>query len=443
MDQPSVILLTIDALRADHLGYHGYERDTSPFLDSLAERSICFTNAVSASSHTREAMPALLSGRYPDEFAVNGYRKTGDTITDRLSKNGYATAGFHSNPYLSRAYGYDSGFDSFDDDLMLGQNRVLALIQRALDKFVFHKGEYHARATEINDRSLAWLDSKGESPFFLWNHYMDTHGPYNPPENTHAHRDLSNDEAHDLYQKIINQPGEVTDEERDLLVDSYDSEIRYLDHQLERFFQALQERGFMESSLIIVTADHGDAFGEHGYFTHPRYLHEQLIHVPLLVLNPGTSTGAVVDTPVSTLDIVPTILEWIGRQVNDLPGKPLVDQDGVLERPNDSTVYVCATGEGANDHLRRFAARKLQWKVVIERDISSGEIIKEQAYNLREDPEEKNAQSPEEIEVEELLEDIHEFSSSRLAAVEQSSPTNTLEKQSSEVAERLEALGYK
>lgn len=127
MEEPSVILLSINALRADHLGYHGYERESSPFLDSLAEHSISFTNAISTSSHIREAMPALLSGRYPDEFAANGYRKTGDTIADRLFEEGYATAGFHSNSDLSRAYGYDSGFDPFND-LMLGQTRLFALI---------------------------------------------------------------------------------------------------------------------------------------------------------------------------------------------------------------------------------------------------------------------------------------------------------------------------
>ncbi|TKX52551.1 arylsulfatase, partial [Halorubrum sp. SP3] len=105
-DRPNTILLSIDALRADHLGAHGYNRETSPFLDELADRELEFTTAISASSHTREAVPALLSGRYPDVFAANGYRYVPKTVADRLSEARFRTAGFHSNPYVSRAYGY-------------------------------------------------------------------------------------------------------------------------------------------------------------------------------------------------------------------------------------------------------------------------------------------------------------------------------------------------
>jgi arylsulfatase len=219
-DKPNVFLLTVDALRADHLGYHGYERDTSPFLDSLADRAVYFTTAISASSHTREAIPALLTGRYPDLFAANGYRCVTDTVADHLQTAGYDTAGFHSNPYVSRAYRFDSGFDTFDDDLRLGQHRVVALIQRALEKFLLNKGEYHARAETINDRSLDWLATVDDGPIFLWNHYMDPHGPYNPPNGySYVDEAISNSEAHDLYQTVINHPNAVSVDQKELLLD--------------------------------------------------------------------------------------------------------------------------------------------------------------------------------------------------------------------------------
>ncbi|TKX86683.1 DUF229 domain-containing protein [Halorubrum sp. SS5] len=443
-DRPNIILLSIDALRADHLGAHGYDRETSPFLDELADRELEFTTAISASSHTREAVPALLSGRYPDVFAANGYRYVPKTVADRLSEAGFRTAGFHSNPYVSRAYGYDSGFDTFDDDLVLGRNRFVALAQRALNKFVLNKGEYHARAAEINDWSLSWLDSiDDDRAFFLWNHYMDPHGPYNPPTNyTYADRELSNDEAQTLYQKTIDRPDEITDEERQSLIDVYDGEIRYLDDQLRAFFDALDDRGLLEESLIVVTADHGDAFGEHGYYTHPRYLHEALVHVPLIVSPPGERGSETVTTPVSTLDIVPTILEYADEAETELPREPLVNRDGELVY-DDGVVFASATGEDKHEGIRRFAARGERWKAVLEREIDSGEIVSEGVYDLVEDPKEQSELHPEEADVMEFFEELRSFSASRLDSVDGSEQEEGTQDQSAEIDERLEALGYK
>ncbi|RLM83753.1 DUF229 domain-containing protein [Halobellus sp. Atlit-38R] len=443
-DRPNIILLSVDALRADHLGAHGYERETSPFLDELADRELEFTTAISTSSHTREAVPALLSGRYPDVFAANGYRYVPKTVADRLSEAGFRTAGFHSNPYVSRAYGYDSGFDTFDDDLVLGRNKLVALAQRALNKFVLNRGEYHARAAEINDRSLSWLDGlSDEGPFFLWNHYMDPHGPYNPPAGlTYADRELSNDEAQTLYQKTIDRPDEITDEERQSLIDAYDGEIRYLDDQLRAFFDALDDRGLLEESLIIVTADHGDAFGEHGYYTHPRYIHESLLHVPLIVSLPGERRSDTVTTPVSTLDIVPTMLEYAGESGRELPRGPLVDRDGELVQ-NEEVVFASATGEDEHEGIRRFAARGERWKAVLEREIDSGEIVSEAVYDLAGDPTETEVLSVEDAESGTLVQQLKDFSASRLDSVDTTTREGNTEEQSTEVDERLEALGYK
>src|SRR6056297_1726457 len=156
VEPDNVILLSGDALRADHLSCYGYHRETSPVLDELAEESISFTNAYSASSHTREAIPALLTGEYPDVAIGPDYRLATDTVASTLSEEGFATGGFHSNPFVSRAYGFDRGFDEFDDDLHLGQHKLIALAQRALDKF---RNRHYARAEEINARSLEWIDS--------------------------------------------------------------------------------------------------------------------------------------------------------------------------------------------------------------------------------------------------------------------------------------------
>ncbi|MFD1633370.1 sulfatase [Haloplanus ruber] len=361
-DWDHVILLSADALRADHLSCYGYHRDTSPILDELATESIRFTNAYSASSHTREAVPALLTGEYPDTAVGDDFRLATETVASTLSSAGYATAGFHSNPFISRAYGFDRGFDTFDDDMHFGSNKLLALAQRALDKL---RNRHYARATEINERSLDWLDSRGDEPLFLWNHYLDTHGPYEPPSEyatEYRASTVSDREAQSLYRRAIRDPESISEDERALLIDLYDAEIRYNDAKLGEMLTALRDRGLLERSLLVFTSDHGDAFGEHGYYEHPRYLHEEITRVPLLVRPPGGVDGETVSTPVSTLDIAATIRAGLDREV----GEGRVSLLGEL--PAERTVFVQARGEDEHSHLRRYAARRSDGACFCERD---------------------------------------------------------------------------
>jgi len=368
-DSPrNVILLSADALRADHLSCYGYHRETSPVLDEFAEESIRFENAYSASSHTREAVPALLTGKYPDVAVDSKYQLATETIASTLSQEGYATAGFHSNPFVSRAYGFDEGFDHFDDDLHLGQNKLVALAQRAFDKL---RNRHYARAEEINERSWEWLDSLDqEEPFFLWNHYMDTHGPYEPPgeyATLYTDRTVSDRDAQSLYQRAIDDPESITDEERQLLIDLYDAEIRYNDERIGEFLEELRRRDLLENSLLVVTADHGDAFGEHGYYEHPRFLHDEITHVPLFVREPG-GTNRTVSTPVSTLDIVSTFKHTVGLDM-DSQRVSLVDQLG-----DDRTVFLQARGEDEDNHIRQYALRTREGVCFCERDRETGSI---------------------------------------------------------------------
>jgi len=361
-DWDNVVLLSADALRADHLSCYGYERETSPVLDDLASESLVFEHAYSASSHTREAVPALLTGQYPDVAVDDGYHLASESIAERLSDAGYATGGFHSNPFVSRAYGFDRGFDEFDDDLHLGQHKLVALAQRALDKL---RNRHYARAEEINERALAWVDSLGEEPLFLWNHYMDTHGPYEPPGEyraLYADRQVSDREAQSLYQRAIDDPESITDDERQLLIDLYDAEIRYNDAQIGAFLDALRERELFEESLLIITADHGDAFGEHGYYEHPRHLHDELVHVPLLVRLPDGASGTV-ETPASTLDVAATVADAAGLDAGDVAGTSLLNPP-----TDDRTVFQQARGEDEFAHVTRYAARSRQDHALCERD---------------------------------------------------------------------------
>jgi len=367
---PNIILLTADALRADHLSCYGYHRDTSPVLDKFAEDSLQYENAYSASSHTREAIPALLTGKYPDIAIGSDYKLVSETIASNLSDSGYATAGFHSNPFVSRAYGFDQGFDTFDDDLHLGQHKLIALAQRAFDKL---RNRHYARADEINNRSLEWLDTiSSDQPFFLWNHYMDTHGPYEPPgkyATLYTDRKLSAKKAQSLYQRAISNPDSITQDERQLLIDLYDAEIRYNDEQIGVFLDELQDRDLLSESIIIFSADHGDAFGEHDYYEHPRYLHKEITHVPLLVGLPD-GPSQTVKTPVSTLDISTSIKGTLGS-----------DSDFSLFNPQskDRSVFLQARGEDENSDIRRYAIRTRNEVSFCERNVETGEITHDTA----------------------------------------------------------------
>lgn len=417
-DWKNVILLSADALRADHLSCYGYHRDTSPMIDEFAEESTRYTNAYSASSHTREAVPALLTGEYPDVAVDANYRLTTDTVAHTLSEEGFATGEFHSSPFVSRAYGFDRGFDHFDDDLHLGQHKLIALAQRALDKL---RNRHYARADEVNERSLEWVDSlDNDEPFFLWNHYMDTHGPYEPPgeyATLYTDRELSGRDAQSLYQRAIKDPESITDDERQLLIDLYDAEIRYNDEQIGMFLDALRERELLEESMVIVTADHGDAFGEHGYYEHPRYLHDEITHVPLIVRLPGRGSGKT-ERPASTLDVTATIADLVGSYMES-PGESLLDASG-----NDRTVFLQARGEDENSHLRRYSLRTIRDSCSCEWDMETGalEFIECSDRSLR---------SKLEVHVEERTcrEDVKGDTESETV--------------DNEIERRLDALGYK
>ncbi|WP_318568848.1 sulfatase [Salinigranum marinum] len=377
-----IILLSADALRADHLSCYGYHRETSPVIDELASESIRFENAYSASSHTREAVPALLTGEYPDVAVDDNYRLATDTIASTLSEEGFATGGFHSNPFVSRAYGFGRGFDEFDDDLHLGKHKLIALAQRALDKL---RNRHYARAEEINERSLAWIDSlDSDQSFFLWNHYMDTHGPYEPPgkfATLYTDTRVSNRDSQSLYQRAIKKPRSISEEERQLLIDLYDAEIRYNDEQIGMFLKALRERGLLDQSLLIFTSDHGDAFGEHGYYEHPRYLHEELTHVPLLVRNMDDCSRRVA-YPVSTIDVVASIKDSAGYEVGD--GRSLFNPSA------DRRVFSQARGENDCTHIRRYVVRTRKGECFCERNQKNGSLdVRDASHqSLRSDLEE-------------------------------------------------------
>lgn len=446
----NAILLTLDALGAGHVGHLGYERDTTPRIDALARKSNAFRTCLAQSSHTRESMPSLFSSAYPSQLGdVGAVPADRTTFPEELSSAGIATAGFHSNPYLSRAYAFDRGFDHFDDTLSLASNRFVTFAHRVVNHFM---DQPYLRAEALNEKGLRWLNESNTDRRFLWLHYMDPHGPYQPPE---EYQRLFREEvvgrkrAKSLWRRTVDEPETITPADREVLIDLYDAEIRYADAMIGNFLDALDARDLLSESIVVIAADHGDAFGEHGHYGHPRRVYEELVHVPLIVRTPD-DRSATVDSPVENLDIAPTILDVTNVTVPDVfEGSSLLSPDFVTDDGNqvasrtDSSNRVAvseATGEGDDEGLRWTGIRSRTAKLHVVTDLASDEVLETTAYDLETDPTESTPIEDNPV-CEQLL---RQYNNHRSHAGEQSAerkqPDDNVD---SVVADRLEDLGYR
>jgi arylsulfatase A-like enzyme/tetratricopeptide (TPR) repeat protein len=262
---PNLLLVTIDTLRADHVGAYGDVDAQTPVLDRLAAEGTRFTTAISAAPLTLPSHASILTGLYPPRHGAryNGFsrlRKSYDTLAERLRDAGYATGAVIGSYVLAGKYGLDQGFDHYDDDTRSRGNPA------------------KRTATEVSDGALAWL-AGARKPFFLWVHYFDPHKVYAPPE--------------PFATTFAGRP--------------YDGEIAYVDSELGRLLDALVGRGEFDETLIAVTADHGESLGEHNELTHSYTLYDAVLAVPLIFRGPGVPAGRVVEGVVSTVDVAPTV----------------------------------------------------------------------------------------------------------------------------------------
>jgi len=460
----NVILLTIDALSSGHVGHLGYDRQTTPRLDELATRGLSGSLCVAQSSHTRESMPSLFASAYPSQLGgVGAIPSSRPTLATVLSDAGFETAGFHSNPYLSRAYDFDRGFDIFDDALPLARNRVMTFLHRALNHF---RTQPYTRGEDLNEKGRSWLDDTVATRRFLWLHYMDPHGPYQPPA---ADQQVFREEvvgarrAKDLWRRTVDEPEAISATERATLVDLYDAEIRYVDRMVGEFLDSLAERGLLADSVVVIAADHGDAFGQHGVYGHPRRLYEELIQVPLVILLPDDRMGRI-DSPVENVDLAPTVLDALDiPRPDEFVGESLIDEelwsetDGVSatspgrerrEAPDVSRLELTdvavaeATGEGAEAGRRRTAIRTSRYKLHIEHDVETGKIDTTELYDVAEDPREESELGEEAEPVRDALESLYRTHCERVATDESATGTDA-DTVDDIVTERLEDLGYR
>ena len=319
--RPDIILVSIDSLRPDHLGSYGYARDTSPTLDALAAAGARFTTATSSTSWTLPAHAALFTGLHDATHGLSsdGLRLADEhvTLAEALRDAGWRTAGFFGGPYLHPAFGLAQGFDFYQscmtrlaDDVPEGELRA-----QALGGATAHADVTGPRLLEEVERWLATLD---EAPFFLFLHLWDVHYDYIPPPGYAERFDPD-------YTGRLTGVGMFHDpavragmDPRDLahLVALYDGEIRYTDEVLGRVLDGLDRRGRLANALVVVTADHGEEFFEHGGKAHRRSLFEEVVRVPLVVRWPGRiEAGRVIEAPVRLVDVMPTLLALAGASL--------------------------------------------------------------------------------------------------------------------------------
>ena len=327
-----VVLVTIDTLRADHVGAYGYHRDTTPGLDRIARDGVRFANAASVSSWTMPAHASILTGLEPAEHglqtSLNALPESARTLGEILGDAGYETAGFVSHVYMTERYGFGAGLAHFDD----------TAAKRAPQTPV---------SQTVVDRVLAWLDgrrSRGdERPFFLWVHLFDPHWDYIPPPPHDTAFDADYEGTIDgKYRSLAPfiKEGPYYDPNavlatRDLehLLALYDGEIAYTDAQLQRLWRRLEDDGTLSRTVIAIASDHGEEFMEHGSLEgHQWTLYDEVVMVPLVFRfpDPALNVGTV-DALVSTVGVAGTILDALAIE-HELPTlMPRIDGTGAGE----------------------------------------------------------------------------------------------------------------
>ena len=332
---PNVILITLDTVRADHLSLFGYERDTAPNLKRFAQEATLYTNAIAPGNMTLSSHASIFTGLYPSWHQAhfeNGYDQARPldskypVLAEMLSNKGFDTLGVVSNYlFLAHSFGLDRGFtyhDSAGPPLMLTKSYLLRNAVRNFLALFLDPWQYDAifrRAEDINDAALAVLDKEQRHKFFLFLNYMDAHGPYLPPGRfgtLYPGRDRRMNARHypAMERRVLSGKRPISDMERRHLISQYDGGIAYMDSCLGTFFDQLKQRGLYDNTLLIITSDHGEAFGERDIIGHGLSVYQDEVHVPLIVKYPNSTAKEVIANPVSLIDLLPTIFDVLGYE---------------------------------------------------------------------------------------------------------------------------------
>jgi arylsulfatase A-like enzyme len=378
--RPDIILVTIDALRADHLDLYGYARLTAPLIDDFARGAAVFTNAIAQAPYTNASVASVMTGLYPTSHktvttsvafaetmtgALSSTPLVSDVLPARLTTlagalraGGYRTLGFTANPFLIAPFGFAHGFDTFE----------------------FFPGGDFASGGRVVAEAMRQVNTAGPGPLFLWVHLMEPHSPYVPPPETDglfpvggAPRPIPADVA--IPGWLL--PGSP----RDLrpYVAAYDEKTAAVDVAVDSLLRQLRQTRALNNAVIALTADHGEQFLDHGGWEHSTTLYDELIRVPLLIKAPFLAPG-IVNTQVQLIDLMPTLLDCAGLDAVSLPGRSLARMSGRDEDGRPAFAEIAGT---------EYAVRLGGWKLIAASDGRT------QLFDLRADPHELHDVTPE------------------------------------------------
>jgi arylsulfatase A-like enzyme len=385
---PNVMLLIVDTLRADRLSAYGYEKGRTPHIDALATDGLLYT-AFAQASWTRPSVATILTGLYPSSHGavhkVDLLPDRVETLAEILAANGYATVGFPNNVNVSESFNFQQGFAEYHylaPDLFFGATEAAAkltfysALRMVRERFLASRvnvHHYYQPAEVVTDRVLSWLEGvRPEERFFLYAHYMDPHDPYmvHPFDGVGYAR-----------VKYPNPPADMAARFSEL----YDGEIAYLDEHIGRLIDGLRSRGLYESTLIVLTSDHGEEFHEHGGWWHGTTLYDEQIAVPLIVKPVGAvARGQAVPGMATSLDIVPTIAAATGASpAGPVQGQPLPFTTAV---PIDRA-QVFAEEDFEGNVLQ--AVRTAEWKLMTANAGNPRGLAEVELYEVAADPRER------------------------------------------------------
>ncbi len=416
--RPNVILITLDTVRADHLSLYGYARRTTPHLERFAQEAAVYTNAVAAGDLTLSSHASLFTGLYPSSHGAHtsAERYWGAPLPVELpslpvilSGHGYRTQAVVANfAYLAQAFGFSRGFERYDPRMaapFLAQGRAMYLRSRVRN-YLTHfvppaMFERQARSAEdINRAVFAVLDElkRGSRPFFLFINYMDAHWPYLPPPPYDMlypgkAKRFTGPKYFSLREDLITFQREMTPAERDHLVSQYDGALNYLDAQLAELIARLKQNGLYDNTLLVITADHGEAFGEHHMLSHGVSVYQDQVHIPLLIKFPSgrspVPAATRIDAPVSQVDILPTILATLHYAAPPrIQGRSLLDSDPKPSRTVFAESFPVMDLSQLHPAMKRIerAAYSGSLKLI------SSTVGKRELYDLAKDPAESTNQ---------------------------------------------------
>jgi arylsulfatase A-like enzyme/predicted Zn-dependent protease len=391
---PNLILITIDTLRADHVGAYGASAGATPTLDALARRGAKFDQVQTAVPLTGPSHATILTGQYPPTHGVRGnvvftLGNTSPTLATRLKRHGYTTAAFVGAYPVAAAFGFNQGFDTFDEEF-----RESSPLDNGAER----------RANEVADAALRWLNAGQAGPFFAWMHFYDPHAPYDPPA--------------PYRERFAGRP--------------YDGEIAFTDTQVGRVLESLRASGHDRDTIVMVLADHGEGLGDHNELTHAVLTYQSTMRVPWIVAGPGIPGGLEVRPRVATIDVVPTALGLLGidadRSLLGRDLRPLLQQRAIASDP----FYQESLFGRLNCHwatLRGWVND--DWKLITG--------AQPELYNLSTDPgERRNLAAAEPDRVRRMTDDLQRGVQRLAPGGDRAQPRAV----SAEQEERLRSLGY-